>query len=240
MDNDGTIEWTEERIDRLRHLYDQGVSATAIAADLRGLTRAAVISKIHRLAFPPRPHPNSTWTAERIELLRKLYDQGLSASQIAAQLGDVTRNAVIGKTMRLKLRRRGYNPNSIPAAQPTKKRRVRFVAANTNSTAIRTFVTHEPTTLDRLRCVEVVPLGKTLIELEPDDCRYPYGDQVITFCGHPSDGIYCPAHDALVHRRSLAITEADHDGRRRHFISLNKQSAKAMGLPAEDHDHVAI
>ena len=47
------------------------------------------------------------WTDERVELLRKLWSEGHSASQIAAQLGSVTRNAVIGKVHRLKLSSRG-------------------------------------------------------------------------------------------------------------------------------------
>src|ERR1700742_3485651 len=47
------------------------------------------------------------WTDERFELLRKLWSEGLSASQIAAQLGGVSRNAVIGKVHRLKLSSRG-------------------------------------------------------------------------------------------------------------------------------------
>ena len=43
------------------------------------------------------------WTDERVELLKKLWSDGLSASQIAAELGNVTRNAVIGKVHRLGL-----------------------------------------------------------------------------------------------------------------------------------------
>src|SRR5690349_10261595 len=43
------------------------------------------------------------WTDERVELLKKLWQDGLSASQIAKQLGGVTRNAVIGKVHRLGL-----------------------------------------------------------------------------------------------------------------------------------------
>src|SRR3569832_30117 len=43
------------------------------------------------------------WTDERVELLKKLWQEGLSASQIAKQLGGVTRNAVIGKVHRLGL-----------------------------------------------------------------------------------------------------------------------------------------
>lgn len=38
-----------------------------------------------------------SWNDERVELLRKLWNDGLSASQIAAELGGITRNAVIGK-----------------------------------------------------------------------------------------------------------------------------------------------
>ena len=48
-----------------------------------------------------------SWTDERVELLRKLWNEGLSASQVAAELGTgVTRNAVIGKIHRLGLAER--------------------------------------------------------------------------------------------------------------------------------------
>ena len=41
---------------------------------------------------------SNTWTDERVELLKVLWSQGLSASRVAAELGQgVTRNAVIGK-----------------------------------------------------------------------------------------------------------------------------------------------
>lgn len=43
------------------------------------------------------------WTDERVEILKKLWAEGLSASQIAGRLGGVTRNAVIGKVHRLGL-----------------------------------------------------------------------------------------------------------------------------------------
>ena len=45
-----------------------------------------------------------SWTDERVELLKKLWSDGLSASQIAAELGGITRNAVIGKVHRLRPR----------------------------------------------------------------------------------------------------------------------------------------
>ena len=43
------------------------------------------------------------WTDERVDILKRLWLDGLSASQIAKQLGGVTRNAVIGKVHRLGL-----------------------------------------------------------------------------------------------------------------------------------------
>ena len=58
-----------------------------------------------------------SWTDERVELLKKLWADGLSASQIAAELGGITRNAVIGKVHRLGLSGRAKSPSSIgPAA----------------------------------------------------------------------------------------------------------------------------
>lgn len=44
-----------------------------------------------------------SWTDERIQQLKDLWSQGLSASEIADILGDITRNAVIGKAHRLGL-----------------------------------------------------------------------------------------------------------------------------------------
>ncbi|MFO1173740.1 MAG: GcrA family cell cycle regulator [Paracoccaceae bacterium] len=47
-----------------------------------------------------------SWTDERVELVKKMWSEGQSASQIAKELGSVTRNAVIGKVHRLGLSNR--------------------------------------------------------------------------------------------------------------------------------------
>ena len=60
-----------------------------------------------------------SWTDERVETLKKLWADGLSASQIAAQLGGVSRNAVIGKVHRLKLSGRA---KSVSSGAPKGKR----------------------------------------------------------------------------------------------------------------------
>ena len=51
-----------------------------------------------------------TWSDDRVDQLKKLWEAGLSASQIAAELGNVTRNAVIGKVHRLGLSGRAKSP----------------------------------------------------------------------------------------------------------------------------------
>ena len=57
-----------------------------------------------------------SWTDERVEILKKLWGEGQSASQIAKELGGVTRNAVIGKVHRLGLSNRAtvHHQNLMP------------------------------------------------------------------------------------------------------------------------------
>jgi GcrA cell cycle regulator len=62
-----------------------------------------------------------SWTDERVELLKKLWADGLSASQIAAELGGITRNAVIGKVHRLGLSGRAKSSSST-SPRPRKPR----------------------------------------------------------------------------------------------------------------------
>ncbi|MGE0044351.1 MAG: GcrA family cell cycle regulator, partial [Hyphomonadaceae bacterium] len=63
------------------------------------------------------------WTDERVALLKKLWAEGHSASQIAKQIGGVTRNAVIGKVHRLGLA--GRATPSRPAKRPARPRQQR-------------------------------------------------------------------------------------------------------------------
>ena len=52
-----------------------------------------------------------TWTEDRVAILREMYAAGFTASRIAERIGGgVTRNAVIGKAIRLGLPRRGPSP----------------------------------------------------------------------------------------------------------------------------------
>src|SRR5436305_6152888 len=74
------------------------------------------------MTFLDQKRPDmQTWTDERVERLKKLWADGLSASQIAGELGGITRNAVIGKVHRLGLSGRAKSPSSA-APRPRKAR----------------------------------------------------------------------------------------------------------------------
>ncbi|KPQ13460.1 MAG: GcrA cell cycle regulator, partial [Rhodobacteraceae bacterium HLUCCO18] len=60
-----------------------------------------------------------SWTDERVELLKKMWGEGQSASQIAKELGGVTRNAVIGKVHRLGLSNRSGGGGATSAKSTT-------------------------------------------------------------------------------------------------------------------------
>src|SRR5438552_11693399 len=75
------------------------------------------------------------WTDERVETLKKLWLDGLSASQIAKHLGGVTRNAVIGKVHRLGLSGR---------ATPSKPARTIFKAPRPARPAVATAQPAQP------------------------------------------------------------------------------------------------
>ncbi|HLL58528.1 MAG TPA: GcrA family cell cycle regulator, partial [Allosphingosinicella sp.] len=51
------MSWTDERIDRLKELWSNGMTASQIADELGGVSRNAVIGKAHRLGLQSRPSP---------------------------------------------------------------------------------------------------------------------------------------------------------------------------------------
>jgi GcrA cell cycle regulator len=114
----------------------------------------------------------------------------------ASQIGDAlhkTRNAIIGKLNRLGLAPKKQPPQSVErirqarAAIPPRMKPV--AVAEIDVTAI----TREQ--------------GKALIDLMPDDCRWPYGDSNFYFCGRPAmDGKpYCLAHGRIAHVRTPGV-----------------------------------
>ncbi|WP_223565221.1 GcrA family cell cycle regulator [Agrobacterium tumefaciens] len=130
------------------------------------------------------------WTNERVAKLKRLWSEGLSASQIAAQLGGVSRNAVIGKVHKLNLPGRSRGPHietrSIAARSPTTNQH-------------RQEVNNE----DRAR----VPMFKRLAlsELTERACKWPIGDPMtddFDFCGLDTldSTPYCSYHAKLAYQ----------------------------------------
>ena len=136
-----------------------------------------------------------TWTKERIELLTKLWTEGLSASQIAAELGgDVSRNAVISKAHRLGISRGVVKGTSTP--RPRKPRPPEPSAsaeptAQKDPAPVPRTASQQPARQPEVTAVPVevvVPPseGVTIMELREFMCRWPLGDPTtpaFRYCG---------------------------------------------------------
>jgi GcrA cell cycle regulator len=153
-----------------------------------------------------------TWTEERVDLLRKLWGEGLSAGQIAAELGGaMTRNAVISKAHRLGLAHGRATAPSTPRSRkpsppPEPSETVEPPAQNDPSPApmmLNQVPAAQPAELP-LRKEAVVPLseGVTIMELREGVCRWPLGDPTTAefrYCGGGAiSGLPSCAHHAQV------------------------------------------
>lgn len=146
------------------------------------------------------------WTDERVEILKKLWLEGLSASQIAKQLGGVTRNAVIGKVHRL-----GLSGRATPS-QPTRPafraaRPARPVMSSASAHRRTDAPRHDAATRAALRPVPYVeePGTATVLTLGAHMCKWPIGDPAtadFTFCGRrvSEEGPYCIEHARVAYQ----------------------------------------
>lgn len=168
-----------------------------------------------------------SWTEKRIEKLRKLWSEGLSASTIAARLGaGITRNAVIGKIHRLGLSQRAKAPiTSRP--RNTKPPRPRAPAPSHAPAAVAGSValTLAPHTLappDRPEEEVVIPLSErvTIMELRDGMCRWPIGDPRTAgfrFCGARAIGsTYCGYHAQVAYTTLEEAKRAAAEWRKAH------------------------
>jgi GcrA cell cycle regulator len=151
-----------------------------------------------------------SWTDERVELLKKLWSDGLSASQIAGELGGITRNAVIGKVHRLGLSGRAQSANAgVPrqrkARAPGQMLRIARGAIRGNTALAHVYEIEaeaEPEVFDN-----IIPMTqrRTILELTESTCRWPVGDPGsgdFFFCGGNTVGglPYCAGHARLAYQ----------------------------------------
>jgi GcrA cell cycle regulator len=151
-----------------------------------------------------------SWTDERVELLKKLWSDGLSASRIAMELGGITRNAVIGKVHRLGLSGRAKSasssaPRQRKARSPSQMLRIGRGGIRGNTALARAYdmdVEAEPEVIDN-----IIPIGqrRTILELTESTCRWPIGDPGSAdffFCGgNAVSGLpYCAYHARIAYQ----------------------------------------
>jgi GcrA cell cycle regulator len=163
------------------------------------------------------------WPQEHTDRLPGLVAEGMSASQIARELGSVSRNAVIGKISRLGLRLNGHAGNRLslrlngrtdrPLGEPRPRRarpvkRISVIAAHVPEVPIppAQLAPEPPPPPEPPRAAQ----PKTLADLDmARDCRWPIGEPHspdFRYCAAPreypgDDGahVYC-AHHARVAR----------------------------------------
>jgi GcrA cell cycle regulator len=155
----------------------------------------------------------SSWTDEREDAIKKLWADGLSASRIAAEIGLVSRNAVIGKLHRLGLtgadaptttshkpreRRPNYSPRAKHAATAAKILAAREAQADLNANFYAEEIV-DLTDEQRAKAVTFEQLNNTT------HCKWPYGDPRkadFLFCGcdRIEDSSYCPPHHRIATR----------------------------------------
>ena len=159
-----------------------------------------------------------SWTDERVETLKKMWSEGQSASQIAKELGGVTRNAVIGKVHRLGLSNRAGSSAPVPEKKPAKPA-PKKAAPKPAEKVVEVTVTPRkpivpagqplppqpsaneisPEALATVREVEKGAKKISLMELTERTCKWPIGDPATEdfwFCGLAvqQGKPYCEAH----------------------------------------------
>lgn len=156
-----------------------------------------------------------TWTQDRVDMLEKLWTEGLSASACARRINystesDFSRNAIIGKVSRLGLQSRKTTLRRSSRESRAIARKAMAKATKSNPHSPR-FGQINPNAKQRFEPaptpLEDTPQGPvvSLADIGPSQCRYPYGDPKragFGFCGCESvPGLsYCERHVSICFR----------------------------------------
>ncbi len=156
-----------------------------------------------------------SWTDERVEQLKKMWLDGLSASQIANELSHgITRNAVIGKVHRLGLSGRVKSPAPAPTrmrpkTRPDEDARSPSIPVSHGNLALAAETRPAPAPAPRSANEDVViPMSErvTIMELRESMCRWPLGDpssSEFRYCGGKMQvglGPYCTYHARIAYQ----------------------------------------
>jgi len=157
-----------------------------------------------------------SWTDERVELLKQLWLDGKSASQISSILGGgVTRNAVIGKVHRLGLAGRPKSPAVVaapirsPRARVTSQRLGNAIVQRPRSIGNTALAFSHDYDIESQNDVDrnvVLPMSVkvTIVDLKEAMCKWPLGDPAtpeFRYCGASSpESPYCSFHAWLAYQ----------------------------------------
>ncbi len=136
------------------------------------------------------------WTDERVELLKTLWAEGLSAAQIANKMGGVTRNAVIGKVHRLGLSGRATPAKPQRGRITSLERKEPIIEQKKRAPEVKSVIP-EPEFLAPL----ILDTGDktTVATISKNMCKWPIGDPAkdgFHFCGQSTSTgkSYCAYH----------------------------------------------
>lgn len=201
------IVWSEEKLNELKHLVDKNTSIS-VMADIFGITYWRVKWQMKKKGWVSKYWDAHDWSPEKIERLKVMVSENLSASQMATKLG-VSRNSVIGKLSRL-----GLSSNYMKARKPSPPRQPRLrrhKLTRLMQAPLRTPLEFDAITsaLDRPHEVIDLPHDESsfavmFIERRNGACAYPLWDNSAVniedkfVCGAPANGSsYCSRHTRI-------------------------------------------
>lgn len=123
-----------------------------------------------------------SWTKERIEMLTKLAAEGLTATQIARQIGDTTRNAVIGQIKRKSIK--WMNSGDVGGGHGKRKPRSKIEPKPEATRPRPPKIAQAP--LPRAQATDIARIS--FVSLENHHCRFIPGDPLTVSSGDP---LYC-------------------------------------------------
>lgn len=193
------MSWTDERVELLKRMWAEGQSASQIAKELGGVTRNAVIGKVHRLGLSNRvgDAPAREEEAEAAPAPAAAAPQPAPPRETARVVEMPVRPASQPEAPRVVTERPAAQP-AAPVAAPVPARKA-IVPAGQPLPPQPSMNEISPEALASVREVEKRARKLTLMELTERTCKWPIGDPATDdfwFCGLPSlpGKPYCEAH----------------------------------------------
>ncbi|MBX3561506.1 MAG: GcrA cell cycle regulator [Sphingomonas sp.] len=199
------MSWTDERIDRLKELWSQGVTASQIADELGGVSRNAVIGKAHRLGLQSRPSPVKANDPAPAPKAKAKAEKPVPAPKAAAPARAEPRPEPVRSA-----------PQAAPAAPPSSEPAQPLVRSIGPGGFVRQGPSDQQAPIPPAPPRRLVPAkpsaevaDKTsLLDLNERICKWPMGhpgEPDFHFCGKPSNpGFpYCVEHCGVAYQAQL-------------------------------------